>query len=843
MPDDAPTPLRPSDLTVVIPAWNAEATIAEAVASVLRSARSADRVGGEPTVIVVDDGSIDDTASVAREAGAQVLVQERLGPAAARNRGLAVVRTPLVGFCDADDRWVDDRVALDLAVFGRDPMVEMSIGRSRFETTDDELLRGHHFDTDQRTVRIPHFGAATLRLSAVERIGPIDESLWNFEDYDWFLRARDLGVRTREHDRVVQVRTVRADSLSRTNPASPHDLMVVLQRSVQRRRAARTSVEARPLNLMWWLPEFPPNLGGIGTFASLVAPALAGRGHSMHLYVGWESDDDDVVPGGVEIIRRPLRKSFERRDAHAIQRERRALLEVKRRVVPDVYHLHPTDPSAVLHLATLSTAPAPTVVTLHNEASQTFVTDNPDSMMGRLLDEAAVITAVSAAAARMATDYDRRLAPKIVTIPNGVEVTADPVEPPHGDRRLLAIGRLMTQKGFDRLLAAMPRVVAACPDVRLDIVGEGAERGRLVAMSGSLGLADVVTFHGRVDRAAVQRCIDAAHVVVAPSRYEGMPLAVLEASMRGRPVVGTDVGGINEVIVDGETGVLVDPATIDRDPAPLADAIIGLLDDADRAVRLGRAGRCRVERRFGVDPCAAAYELVYRSVLMPPVEVAVVIPAWNAARHLGAALESVLAAVRTAAVSCDVLVVDDGSDDDTSAVAAGFAGRGVRAFRQPNLGTGMARNAGLALTNSTFVAHLDADDEWPGDRLRVLLDGFGAGPPTLDAVFGSAVEFADADAPPTASWSPAPQPVRMPTAGLIRRAAHGRIGGFGSSRDNDQISWAAHAIAHGLVYSTVDEVVLHRRIHATNASHRRPFLTDTSRLAVVRDHLRSRRDG
>ena len=84
--------------------------------------------------------------------------------------------------------------------------------------------------------RYPHFGAATMRTSVFEMVGLIDASLANYEDYEWFTRARDLGAQVVSHDRVVQVRHIHADSTSRLNPPRPHDLLAVIQRSVVRRR-------------------------------------------------------------------------------------------------------------------------------------------------------------------------------------------------------------------------------------------------------------------------------------------------------------------------------------------------------------------------------------------------------------------------------------------------------------------------------------------------------------------------------------------------------------------------------------------------------------------------------
>jgi glycosyltransferase involved in cell wall biosynthesis len=225
------TVASPADVTVVIPARNAASTLGATLDSILR--------GSHPVaVIVVDDGSTDDTAAVASAAGPQVRVlrTEGVGPGAARNEGIAAAATPYVAFCDADDRWPPQRLADDLAAFETRPDIQVLLGRTRFDAEDPALLEGLHFDGDTPTSVIPHFGAATVRREVFGHTGPISEGLTNYEDYDWFLRVREVGCRVVVHDRVVMWRTMHAGSMSRRNPPTAADLLAVLQRSVVRRR-------------------------------------------------------------------------------------------------------------------------------------------------------------------------------------------------------------------------------------------------------------------------------------------------------------------------------------------------------------------------------------------------------------------------------------------------------------------------------------------------------------------------------------------------------------------------------------------------------------------------------
>jgi glycosyltransferase involved in cell wall biosynthesis len=220
-------------VTVVVPARDAEATIGATLASILG------QEGGPPRVIVVDDASSDATAATAAAFGDAVRVLPGLGrgPGAARNRGVTEARTPYLAFCDADDTWPAGRLRDDLALLDAEPATAAVLGRTRFDADHPGLLAGMHFDGDDRAALIPHFGAVTMRAADFARVGPIAEDLANYEDYEWFLRARERRIPLVTVDRVSLHRRIHEGSTSRRNPPAPGDLLAMLQRSVRRRSA------------------------------------------------------------------------------------------------------------------------------------------------------------------------------------------------------------------------------------------------------------------------------------------------------------------------------------------------------------------------------------------------------------------------------------------------------------------------------------------------------------------------------------------------------------------------------------------------------------------------------
>jgi glycosyltransferase involved in cell wall biosynthesis len=185
--------------------------------------------------------------------------------------------------------------------------------------------------------------------------------------------------------------------------------------------------------------------------------------------------------------------------------------------------------------------------------------------------------------------------------------------------------------------------------------------------------------------------------------------------------------------------------------------------------------------------------------------VAVVVPAFNAARFLGEALESVFA---QGALVGQVVVVDDGSTDATGEVAASFPAATL--IHRDNGGIGAARNTGVAAAEGELLAFLDADDVWPPGRLRALKHALESDP-LADAAFGMAIEFG------------AGRPDGEPTFGqlastmLIRRPAFDRVGPFREDvKVGEFVDWWARAEDLGLRHATVPDVVLRRRIHDTN---------------------------
>jgi glycosyltransferase involved in cell wall biosynthesis len=175
--------------------------------------------------------------------------------------------------------------------------------------------------------------------------------------------------------------------------------------------------------------------------------------------------------------------------------------------------------------------------------------------------------------------------------------------------RLLCIGRLIPIKGHLVLLRALAMARASVPETTLDVAGRGPLEPALKELARGLGLEGAVRFLGFVS--PVQDAIERAAIVVVPSLGEGFGMVALEAMERGRPVIASAVGGLPEIVADGETGLVVPAGDADA----LAEAIAALAGDLERAAAMGRAGRERALAEFTPERCAERIEELYVAAL------------------------------------------------------------------------------------------------------------------------------------------------------------------------------------------------------------------------------------
>ncbi len=355
------------------------------------------------------------------------------------------------------------------------------------------------------------------------------------------------------------------------------------------RLGARARRGDRP-RLLIVTPDFPPAPGGIQVVADRLARAI-------------DAFDTVVVaphePGGAELDAASGLDVRRVRGADALRGASGALLNAAAlatalRLRPDVtlsVHIVASPAAAVLRRATGSR----TAQYFH--AEEIGAKPRLAAFAAREADLSIAVSSYTAALVRATGAEPRRLC----VVANGTDVPADPAPLAPERPTVLTVARIEERyKGHDTMVRAFALVLAQVPDAQWVVIGDGSLRAGIEALVGTYGIARSVRFLGAVPDERRDEWLRRADVLAMPSRLpaggfagEGFGIAYLEAGAYGKPVVAGSVGGAVDAVLDGVTGLLVDPL----DPLAVAAAIVTLLRDGELARRLGAAGRARAEQQ------------------------------------------------------------------------------------------------------------------------------------------------------------------------------------------------------------------------------------------------------
>lgn len=385
--------------------------------------------------------------------------------------------------------------------------------------------------------------------------------------------------------------------------------------------AASAMPEPRPLRVLFDMVGCTRvHWGGMQEHIHTLARHLTARGHEPMLLVrtdktyGIDTETRTIsAHSTMRCVSDPrLVSSFEH-DGTSVWQWMPALYEILRRERIDIYHIHtPQMGNELWSAATAYLAGYSPVMTYHTmlrpESRQRHVAMR---FMHRHL-RVHTIGVSEAVCACVRQQYDPPAA-YINPVLNGVDEPAFLPVPPRTEQGIVTLGvlaRLNPDKGVDTLITALSRVKHDTP-VRAVILGDGPLEADLRRIARDLGVADRVEFRGYVTDAS--RLLKQFDAVVIPSRSEAFSLVGAEAYAAGRPVIGTRVGGLVELVREGETGWLVPVG----DPAAMARAIEDAARDPERLRRMGAAGRQVFEQRLRADVMVEQTLRVYHTAMRP----------------------------------------------------------------------------------------------------------------------------------------------------------------------------------------------------------------------------------
>ncbi|HZQ58416.1 MAG TPA: glycosyltransferase [Acidimicrobiales bacterium] len=378
--------------------------------------------------------------------------------------------------------------------------------------------------------------------------------------------------------------------------------------------------------------------GGQNVYVAALARGLAAQGHRVTVHT---RRDDALLPGEVVVPDGYLVHHVDAGPPFAVPKDELLpympffAAELARHWSarrPDVAHAH-FWMSGMAALDAARPLGLPVVQTFHalGTVKRRFQGGADTSPRSRVATETRIVTEADLTVATCRDEVRELLAmgtrpERVQVVPCGVDLD---VFTPDGPRwwptaacghatRVLSLGRLVERKGVDDLISAL----VAVPDAGLVVAGGPDADGldgdpevrRLRAIAGAVGVADRVTFVGRVSRQGAAALLRTADVVVCTPWYEPFGMVPVEAMACATPVVGSAVGGLLDTIVDGVTGVLVPP----RRPDDIGAALADLTAQRATLARMGEAGRRRAVARYGWASVAARMAAAYRAALGAP---------------------------------------------------------------------------------------------------------------------------------------------------------------------------------------------------------------------------------
>ncbi len=369
--------------------------------------------------------------------------------------------------------------------------------------------------------------------------------------------------------------------------------------------------------------EFPPLGGGGSTVSKCLAREMARRGHQV-----------EVVTSGFHRLRSTVRKkNFYLRRLPVLRKQTGQSNPIEMMSFVAIaapwllFHRRPeaiisfhSIPSGLAAFTAASIRGIPHIVLFRGGDVPGWLPGELENMHRRTLWLNRRIV-YGAASAYANSDGLRDLAQtafpkkKVGVFPNGIDMEKfkPPPEKPTNNEsaiHLLFVGRITTQKGVDVILRALAEMKTSRP-WKLSVVGTGPYLDEFRALAKSLRIDNCIEFTGWLDRPDVRRLYDEADVFVFPSRYEGMPNVVLEATACGIPVIGTRIAGTEQIIRDGENGFLID---VD-DQTTLADRIKQLIENDNLRIDMGKKARRVAEAEWSWEKRGEELETIIESAI------------------------------------------------------------------------------------------------------------------------------------------------------------------------------------------------------------------------------------
>jgi glycosyltransferase involved in cell wall biosynthesis len=360
------------------------------------------------------------------------------------------------------------------------------------------------------------------------------------------------------------------------------------------------------MKILFWTDGFWPRLGGIETQGMQFMKGLREKGHQCQILAQKERDAESDP----SIKRIDFNAIINQRNLKIIREVQEYLEQILKEFQPDIIHLNACIGGSAFAFALFRKLfRAPVILTAHAPYLHEGTFPPIIAQIASSVDQ---ICCVSDWVLKEMERHLPTLKSKMGRIYNGLPMPRSPptaisFDPPI----LLLFGRLSWEKGFDTAIYAFSHLKKRGSPAQMVVAGGGPERPALERLVHELSLSHSVQFTGVLSDEEVVAAYNRATLVIVPSILESFGLVILEAMQRGRPVIASNVEGVPELLIDGQTGLLFPM----KDPLCLCEAIQELLSHPEKAMAMGSGGRKRAEQ-FTIEHNVAQYEAVYERALL-----------------------------------------------------------------------------------------------------------------------------------------------------------------------------------------------------------------------------------
>lgn len=364
------------------------------------------------------------------------------------------------------------------------------------------------------------------------------------------------------------------------------------------------------MNVLYWTDGFWPRLGGVEVQGIHFIKHMQQLGHRFCVvasqdFASWPSSENYH---SMQVNRFDFTNIVIHNRYDELKRIEQWLQTTVSSFQPDIVHLHACiGPAAfVFWMLKKKLKHCPILLTMHG-----MLVENAriDPMLERIFKSADQVCCVSQALLNEVRQY--LPLENGMYVHNGLALPAlTPTPLSFSPPTVMMLTRLSSEKGIDTCIKAISQLKKIIPDIKLIIVGEGPEKIAVKQLISELSLQDSIELTGMVATEDVPAMINRASIVVTPSRCEAFGLTALQAMQMQRPVIASKVGGLVEVVLDGETGILIEPDNVNE----LAEAIQKFIAQPEWAAQCGRAGRARAIEKFSIEKLASRYQDLYSTL-------------------------------------------------------------------------------------------------------------------------------------------------------------------------------------------------------------------------------------